>query len=143
MWADNLLLAEQHHLLRLFIWSEASIVLGGGMVAFLVWRRIESPMLRHFAIQTAAWGAVILALAFVGWKRLALRDHAAAVSLDRFVWLNIGLDIGYVAVGVTLILVGWFGVVRRPGLAGAGAGVVLQGMALAWLDYLFAQQILR
>lgn len=142
MWADSLLLAEQHHLVRLFIWSEASLVVGGGMLAILLWRRVESPMLRHFAIQTAAWGAVVLALAFVGWKRLGVRDHAAAVSLDRFVWLNIGLDIGYVAVGLTLVLTGWFGV-RRPGMAGAGAAVILQGFALAWLDYLLAQQILR
>lgn len=142
MWADSLLLAEQHHLVRLFIWSEASLVVGGGMLAILLWRRIESPMLRHFAIQTAAWGAVILAIAFFAWRRLELRDHAAAVSLDRFVWLNIGLDIGYAAVGATLVLMGVLGA-RRPGLMGAGAAVVLQGLALAWLDYLLAQQILR
>jgi hypothetical protein len=142
MWADSLLLAEQHHLVRLFIWSEASLLVGGAMLAILLWRRIDSPMLRHFAIQTAAWGAVILAIAFFAWKRLELRDHESAVSLDRFVWLNIGLDVGYAAVGATLVLTGLFGV-RRPGLAGAGMAVVLQGLALAWLDYLLAQQILR
>lgn len=142
MWADSLLLAEQHHLVRLFIWSEASLVVGGGMLAFLLWRRIDSPMLRHFAIQTAAWGAIILAIAFVAWRRLELRDHEAAVSLDRFVWLNIGLDLGYAAVGATLVLTGLLGA-RRHGLAGAGAAVVLQGLALAWLDHLLAQQILR
>jgi hypothetical protein len=142
MWADSLLAAEQLHLARLFVWSEASMLVGGVMLALLLWRRIPSPMLRHFAIQTAAWGAVTLVLAFAGWKRLAERDHAGAVTLDRFVWLNIGLDIGYVAVGVTLALAGWFGS-RRLGLVGAGVAVVIQGAALAVLDYVFAQQILR
>lgn len=142
MWADSLLLAEQHHLVRLFIWSEASLIVGGGMLAILLWRRVDSPLLRHFAIQTAAWGAVILSIAFFAWQRLALRDHEAAVSLDRFVWLNIGLDVGYAAVGLTLVATGLIGV-RRPALAGAGTAVVLQGLALAWLDYLLAQQILR
>lgn len=142
MWADSLQSAEQVHLLRLFIWSEASLVVGGVMLAVLLWRRIRSPMLLHFAIQTMAWGAITLALAFVGWKRLALRDHAAAVQLDRFVWLNIGLDIGYVAVGITLALTGWYAG-RRLGPAGAGAAIVVQGLALAALDYAFAQQVLR
>lgn len=142
MWADSLQLAEQHHLLRLFIWSEASILVGGVMLALVLWRRPDSPLLFHFAIQTAAWGAVILGMAFVGWRRLALRDHAGAVSLDRFVWLNLGLDAGYVAVGATLALVGWLGM-RRYGLVGAGTAIVFQGLALGALDYILAQQISR
>lgn len=112
------------------------------MLALLLWRRIHSPLLRHFAIQTALWGAVTLALALIAWKRLALRDHAAAVSFDRFVWLNIGLDIGYVAVGITLALTGWLAA-QRKGPVGAGIAIVIQGVALASLDYLLAQQIFR
>lgn len=142
MWADSLQLAEQHHLLRLFVWSEASILVGGAMVALLLWRRVDSRLLLHFAIQTAAWGAVLLGIAFFGWRRLALRDHAAAVSLDRLVWLNIGLDAGYVAVGTTLALVGWLGP-RRYGLIGAGTAIVIQGLALGAFDYILAQQISR
>jgi hypothetical protein len=64
------------------------------------------------------------------------------VRLDRFVWLNIGLDAGYVAVGATLALLGWrFG--RRLGLVGAGIGVIVQGLALTVLDLQLASGIVR
>lgn len=142
MWADSLQLAEQQHLIRLFVWSEASIIVGGIMLAVLLWRRIESPLLRHFAIQTAAWGGIILLIALISWRRLAPRDHAAAVALDRLVWMNIGLDIGYVAVGATLAITGWFGA-RRLGPVGAGVAIIIQGAVLAGIDYAFAQQIAR
>ena len=142
MWADSLQFAEQQHLFRLFIWSEASILVGGVMLAVLLWRRLEWPMLRHFAMQTAAWGGVILIIAIVAWRQLAIRDHAAAVRLDRMVWLNIGLSLGYVAVGLSLSLVGALGS-RRPGLIGAGVAIVIQGSILAMLDFAFAQQIAR
>lgn len=142
MWADSLQSAEQVHLLRLFIWSEASLVVGGVMLAVLLWRRVTSPLLRQFAIQTAAWGAVLLAVAYFRWSRLGMRDHDGAVHLDRLTWLNIGLDVGYVAVGVTLALTGWLAA-RRLGFVGAGVAVVVQGFALATLDYAFAQQVLR
>jgi hypothetical protein len=112
------------------------------MLAVLLWKRIESPMLRHFALQTAAWGGVTLILAYIAWRRLGTRDHAAAVALDRLVWLNIGLDLGYLAVGVTLAVTGWV-VARRLALVGAGSAIVLQGGMLALLDYVFAQQIAR
>lgn len=142
MWGDSLQLVEQQHLIRLMIWSEASILVGGVMLAILLWRRIDSPMLRHFAIQTAAWGGVALVIALLAWRRLEVRDHAAAVRLDRLTWLNIGLDIGYVAVGATLAATGWVAG-RRLGAVGAGLAIVLQGAALTVLDYAFAQQILR
>lgn len=142
MWADALQLAEQQHLVRLFVWSEASIVVGGAMLAVLLWKRVESPMLRHFALQTAAWGGVILILAYIAWRRLGPRDHESAVQLDRLVWLNIGLDLGYLAVGVALAVTGWL-TARRLGLVGAGTAIMLQGSVLALLDYVFAQQIAR
>lgn len=142
MWADSLQFAEQQHLVRLFVWSEACLIVGGVMLGVLLWRRLRSPLLFHFAVQTAAWGAVTLAIALLAWQRLGVRDHAAAVQLDRLVWLNIGLDLGYVAVGITLMACGWF-LGRRLGLLGAGTAVVIQGAALASLDCLFAQQITR
>lgn len=142
MWADSLQLAEQQHLIRLFIWSEASILVGGVMLAVLLWKRVQSSLLRHFALQTAAWGGVTLVLAYIAWRRLGPRDHAAAVDLDRLVWLNIGLDLGYLAVGATLAVTGW-ATARRLGLVGAGSAIVLQGGMLALLDYVFAQQIAR
>lgn len=142
MWADSLQLAEQQHLIRLFIWSEASLLVGGVMLALLLWRRVRSPLLRHFAIQTALWGGACLVASFLWWRTLGVRDHAGAVLLDRLVWLNIGLGIGYVAVGVTLAVAGWFGA-RRHGPVGAGVAIVIQGAALAALFFAFARQIVR
>jgi len=142
MWADSLQLAEQHHVIRLLVWSQASLLVGGVLLLLLVRRRVASPLLRHFAIQTAAWGGVTLVIAWLAWRGIRPLDHAGAVRLDRLVWLNIGLDVGYVAVGATLALTGWLGA-RRLGPVGAGIAIALQGIVLGALDLVFAQQISR
>ena len=132
MFADTLLAAERAHLLRLLVWGTASIV-AGTIVAGLLARRTGSPLLRHFGIQTLAWGGVNISIAAFGLRSLRLRDYAGAVRLDRILWLNAGLDVGYVAVGLTLALSGWL-IGRRLGAVGAGTGVVVQGLALLLLD---------
>jgi hypothetical protein len=81
-------------------------------------------------------------LALLGLRALALRDLASATRLDRFLWLNIGLDAGYVMVGLTLLIGGWR-LARRAGLMGAGIAIVVQGLALALLDLVLANQISR
>jgi hypothetical protein len=142
MWADTLLDSERVHLLRLLAWSAASMLAG---TAILAWLRVggrRSSLLVHFAIQAALWGAVSGAIGLVVSSRLATRDLAAATRLDRFLWLNIGLDVGYVLVGATLVTVG-LKLGRRLGLVGAGVGVVVQGCALGVLDLLLAAQISR
>jgi len=73
---------------------------------------------------------------------IRLRDLAGATRLDRFLWLNIGLDAGYVLVGGTLLVLGWR-LARRMGLVGAGLAVIVQGAALALLDLVLAGQISR
>lgn len=142
MWADTLLAAERAHLLRLLLWSASSILAGTALVAWLRFGRRRSPLLDHFALQTAAWGVVVLALALAGYTSLEMRDVAGATRLDRFLWLNVGLGVGYVLVGLTLVLLGWR-TPRRPGLIGAGFGVIVQGAALTVLDLLLASQISR
>lgn len=142
MWADTLLAIERAHLLRLSIWGGASLIVGSVLLVLLRVRRHRSSMLDHFGIQTAAWGALILALSLAGLQHLELRDLAGATRLDRFLWLNIGLDTGYVMVGITLLVLGWR-VIRRLGLVGAGLAVIVQGSALALLDLVLAGQISR
>lgn len=133
VWADTLLAAERGHLLRLAWWALASAVLGIGVLG-AVWRRIPRPaLLWHFSVQTAAWGLVDLALVAMGWKSLAPKDVNGYWGLREFLWLNLGLDVGYVAVGVTLVACGW-ALGKRLGLVGAGLGVAVQGMALLILD---------
>ena len=142
MWADTLLAAERAHLLRLLIWGSGSLLAGTALLAWLAIRHHRSPLLRHFALQLAGWGAVDLVLALLGRGSLALRDVAGATRLDRLLWLNIGLDAGYVMVGATLIVIGWR-VGRRLELIGAGTGVAVQGTALLLLDLMLTAQISR
>jgi len=142
MWSDSLLVAERAHLLRLLAWGAGSVLAGSAIAAFLAARRIPSPLLGQFATQTAAWGAIDLLLAGLAWRGLAMRDVAGATRLDRLLWLNTGLDVGYVAVGVTLAVAGWV-LGRRLGAVGAGLGVVVQGIALLVLDAKFIGIIAR
>lgn len=141
-WADALLEVEQLHVLKLLVWAALSILVGTALIALIRVRRAESPLLLHFGVQAVAWGAVDAAIAVWARSGLALRDLPSAVALDRFVWLNIGLDVGYVGVGTTLAILGARGL-RRPGLVGAGLGVVVQGLALTVLDLQLAAGIVR
>ncbi len=142
MWSDTLLALERAHLLRLLAWGAMSVVAGTGVLASLMIRRADSALLRGFAIQTAAWGLVDLALAGRGLFRATDRDLGAAVQLDRFLWLSMGIDIGIVSVGIALAVTGWIAG-RRLGLVGAGIGIVLQGLALFVLDLRFASFMAR
>ncbi len=133
MWADTLLSLERGHLQRLAIWAVTCVLGGTALLAWLTVRRATAPMLTHFGIQTAAWGAVNGAIAAWAWQGLALRDFASAQHLVNILWLNTGLDVGYAAVGATMGILAWrWG--PKPGVLGAGVAVVVQGLALALLD---------
>jgi hypothetical protein len=142
MWADTLLSLERAHLLRLAVWGAGSVLVGTLVLLLAQRRRAErpQPLLTHFAVQTAAWGAVDLAICAWAWHGLTLRDVDGATSLVNFLWLNVGLDVGYVAVGVTLALVSWRLGARLAGV-GAGMGVIVQGLALALLDMVLLADI--
>lgn len=142
MWADTLLDAERAHLVRLAIWAAGSILVGTAGFAVLRIRARTSSLLFHFSLQTAAWGVVDLVLVWAARGSLALRDLSSARRLERFLWLNAGLDAGYVAVGVTLALAGW-AMGRRLGAVGAGIGIAMQGLALLLLDLVIADQLAR
>ena len=142
MWADTLETVERAHLLRLLVWGAACVLAGSAIGAWLRAGARRSDLLKQFAIQTVAWGAIEVMMAWALWSQVAPRDVASATRLDRLLWLNIGLDAGYVLVGITLIVAGWR-LGRRVGLAGAGIGIVVQGFALALLDLVLAIHISR
>ena len=96
--------------------------------------------LHALALQFAVWGAIDGAIAGFGERdrrrRLARgedRDTAASVAfaarLRRLLRLNAALDVGYVAVGVALLLA-W----RTPEGLGHGLGVLIQGGFLLAFD---------
>ena len=102
-----------------------------GALLFIAARRpSRSPIVFHFAAQSIAWGAAILAVGASGLHSLELRDLASATRLDRFLWLNLGLDTGYVAVGATIAVCAWL-LGRRYGGVGTGVAIIVQGLALA------------
>ena len=133
MWADTLLAFERGHVIRLAIWATSSAIVGAILLWWIFARRVHTPFIRNFAIQMLAWGSIDLAIAAWGWQGLALRDYASAMNMQQFLWLNVGLDVGYVAVGATLAIAGWI-LGQRLGALGAGVGVIVQGLALFVLD---------
>jgi hypothetical protein len=142
MWADTLLAAERALLLRLLAWGALSVLAGTAILAWLRLRGRSSVLLEQFAVQMAAWGVLELAFVALSWRSLAPRDLSSATRLDRLLWLNAGLDMGYILVGAALAIAGWR-LGRRLGLVGAGIGVVVQGAALLLLDLMLASQISR
>lgn len=140
MWADTLQSAERLHLLRLLVWGATSVLTGTALLAWLRTGAKRSELLRHFAIQSSAWGLVDSLIALGMMSAIPLRDIHSATRLDRILWLNIGLDTGYVMAGLVLVVAGWR-LGKRLGLVGAGIGVIVQGLALAVLDLVLASQI--
>lgn len=129
MWADTLLSAEQTFLLRFLIWGAASATLGLGILATEILRRARSPLLEHFAIQIALWGALAVILA-LSWRwRVDLRDYAGAARLVRAIHVMLALDAGIIGAGTALAVRGWRH--GRIGSVGAGAGMLTQG--IGWL----------
>lgn len=140
---DALVSLERGHLVRLCAWVVGSIA--AGVLAVLLARRMQPAnqgFWRHFGIQSGAWGVVDLLIVAAAWTGIEARDLAGAIALDRFLWLNIGLDVGYVMLGVTLMAFG-FRAPRRAGLIGAGVAIVAQGAALAILDAQLSAYIVR
>ena len=129
MWADTLLAAERGHLHQLMLWGGVSSLMGL-ILLVAAGRTRRSPVIFHFAAQCAAWGAVILAVGALELRSLQLRDLGSATRLDRFLWLNLGLDTGYVAVGAAIAVSAWL-LGRRHGGVGAGVAIMVQGLALA------------
>jgi hypothetical protein len=142
VWADTLLRAEQQHLLRIFLWAGLSIVGGTASLATIAMRRTRSPLLAQFALQLIGWGVVLGAIAAVEWHGLHLRDLSGAARLERLVWMNVGLDAGFVAVGAVLAGVGRV-LARNAGAVGAGVAIVIQGLALLLIDLQLAGVVSR
>ncbi|HEX9953117.1 MAG TPA: hypothetical protein VGB53_15210, partial [Rubricoccaceae bacterium] len=129
--------AERAHLWRVGAWGAANVAAGSVLLATASGRAGQ----RAFGVQTLVWGAVNTAIATVALVRAA-PDSAAALGaalraeahLADVLWLNVGLDAGYMAVGATLWLVASRGVANPAAWRGHGQGVVLQGAALLALD---------
>ncbi len=102
------------------------------------------PTLQAFGRQSAAWGAINLAIAAVGAARA--RSHPAeATRLRRTLLINAGLDVGYVAAGAHLAhhRSTFGGRVSPEAARGHGLAVVAQGLGLMGLDLYYARRLVR
>jgi hypothetical protein len=127
--SEEVFIALQQHLFRLGIWAIASVVIG--VLAIL--KKWKEPFWQHLSLQFITWGlidGIIVLFGFFDKKRL---DFLAFVKLKEFLWLNEGLNISYIAVGVTLVLVAR-SLTNSPRLLGAGIAVTIQGFILFTLD---------
>lgn len=142
MWADVLRAAERTHLLHLLAWGAASATAGTALLLLVVVRRWTSELLFHFGAQTAAWGGAVVLRVALGWRLVGLRDLSGFTGLDRSLWLAVGLDVGAVAVGLTLAVAGWK-LGRRLAPVGAGTAIMVQGLAFLLLHLQFLSMIAR
>lgn len=99
-------------------WAAASTAVG----AVLALR----PDTRGFGRQTAAWGLVDGAIAYVGVRARRRRGPTEPGRLRRVLAVNACLDVAYVAAGALLT--------RRGRWRGDGWAVVVQGLFLLLLD---------
>jgi hypothetical protein len=140
MWADTLQAFEAQHLLLLMRWGGASVLISVLLLLVLSLRRIKAPLLSHFAIQCALWGAAELAWGAFAYGDVPLRDYEGAIELARELWVAVGLEAGGILLGLTLAIGGWSHI-KRLGVVGSGIGIVVQASALLVLDLIFVRAI--
>lgn len=150
----ELLEAQRAHLSRVARWGAASLVVGLGLVTAT--RSGRWPAGRGFGIQAAVWGAInltIVAWTFgTGFGAPATTVAGALAAEDGYgnmLLLNVGLNVGYTAVGVTLAVVASHGVARARSVRGHGLGLAVQGLGLlvlngiTWAGSLGRMELLR
>lgn len=134
--ADNLYTYQKQAMPVLLGWSAGSILAG------LLWMGSERKLWRGLGSQFLGWGAIdglIAGFALRGAIKNASRLDSGAISpvehqrqwlqFERFVWLNVLLDLGYIAGGAWLRQRN----PKDPQKQGMGWGIILQGgFLLAW-----------
>jgi hypothetical protein len=131
--------AQKAHLWRVAGWGGASLIAGIGLLAGTDKNR--HPGWRGFGIQAAAWGAINLGI--VAWAFASGFDAPAGTLADalaaedgygNILLVNLGLNMGYMAVGAALALAAGRGFAHPDAVRGHGLGVVVQGLGLLALD---------
>lgn len=131
---------------RLLQWGRLSVVVGAILALIPRHSRHAAGAWRGFGFQAVAWGAIDAAIGKLSLrsaraKASAPESHtpeaqqAARRALRRVLWINTGLDVGYVAGGVALARAkGRQSSFRR----GAGWSIVVQGGFLLLFDLVHA-----
>lgn len=109
------------HLIRLAGWSLLMVL------APLLWVRSRQDQRRGFALGSIGWSAINLLI--VAGSALN-RSEPVLAPLREFLALNLGLNAGYIGVGITLAALSG----NAPFRKGIGQAVVIHGLALLILD---------
>ena len=103
--------------------------------------RDDNPGRWAFGVQAGAWGAINVGIAAVGLATSGgdleagwAAAHAAENNYADILLVNLGLNVGYMAVGGTLLAVAGRGVSRPDEWRGHGTALVVQGLGLFVLD---------
>lgn len=139
--SDNLYTYQKKTMPILLGWAAGSVIAG------LLWLRSSNKFWRGLGSQFLGWGVInglIAGFALRGASKNAVRLESGEISpaehqrqwvqFERFVWLNVLLDKGYITAGAWLAL-------RNPQDAqrrGIGWGVAIQGAFLLIWDILLA-----
>ncbi|OZC04685.1 hypothetical protein BSZ36_10195 [Rubricoccus marinus] len=136
------------HLWRVGAWGAANVA--GGLVLIALSDLEADRMRRAFGIQSAAWGAINMGIAGIGLASgpgEASGEWAAAFGAENgyadILLVNLGLNVGYAAVGTTMYVAGRRGAPNADLWKGHGAALILQGAGLFVLDgiaYLASRQ---
>ena len=127
--------SERNHLWRVGVWGTANVI--GGTALRLVADRTDT---RGFGFQSAAWGAVNIAIATAGL--LGSRDRPttwrSALDAERqyhdILLVNLGLNVGYASVGTAMVVASAYDVDDAAAWRGHGSALILQGAGLLVLD---------
>ena len=133
----------QHSIIRrLLAWSVLSVTAG----LFLFFS--NAPFWHAYGIQAAGWGLVDAIIAVFGWLSTQRKPTEARESkqvkikearkLSRFLWINSGLDVMYIAAGVILVVFPGSGDVLWRG---HGWGIIVQGSFLLFFDVFHALRV--
>ncbi len=134
----QLQVAERDHLWRVAAWGGANVL--GGLA--LVWAssRSDQSTRWHFGTMSAGWGVVNVGIAAGGLLASGAppTEPSAVLAAERqfhdILLLNLGLNVGYSAVGGTMLGASYYGVDNVGRWRGFGTSLILQGIGLFVLD---------
>ena len=131
--------AETQHLWRVGVWGAANAL--GGLALVGATARSERTARWNFGAMSAGWGVVNVGIAAAG---LLAGDAAvdttlqAALGAERtfhdILLVNLGLNVGYAAVGGAMLAAGARNVDHAARWRGFGTSLILQGAGLLVLD---------
>lgn len=141
-WADSLLGLERLLFLKIVLWAAFAIMVG--TLLLVLGRQRERPLLLEgLGLGLIAPGAAELLLSLLARGGVGLRDLESATSLDRALWVTIGLTSAWASAAL------FFAVrARLTGPAGSrevgvGIGIAAHGVAIALLSLQLAASLVR